>query len=207
MEELTQSEAQTAITNAGFVVGTVTTQYSTEAIGEVVSQNPPAGYSAIPGTDVDLVVSAGPSPATGITTVEDIYTFKGDLANDAAFSSNPGNDVNVGDLYGVDRPLTLDTTGFSAVGRDKLVGLLTLGNSAATLSTVTSLTYGGVDVLTNSVANTSSAYREIIFYIDAPSVTGDLVVGLGASGNVDEVGLVLFALNGHCDWSSRISHR
>ena len=56
---LTQAAATTAITGAGLVLGTVTTQYSGSVpAGSVISQNPLGGASVAPGSAVDLVVSA-----------------------------------------------------------------------------------------------------------------------------------------------------
>ena len=58
---LTQSSAETAITGAGLVVGTVTRQYSdTVPAGRVISQSPAAGDSVASGSPVSLVVSLGP---------------------------------------------------------------------------------------------------------------------------------------------------
>jgi hypothetical protein len=58
---LTQSAAEAAITNAGLVVGTVSTEISdTVPAGDVISQLPLAGTSVAPGTAVDLFVSSGP---------------------------------------------------------------------------------------------------------------------------------------------------
>lgn len=60
-----QATAQTNITNAGFVVGTVTTQSSLVVnAGNVISQNPASGSTETVGTDVDLVVSSGPAQLT-----------------------------------------------------------------------------------------------------------------------------------------------
>ncbi len=59
---LTQAAASTAITNAGLSVGAVTQASSnTVAAGSVISQNPAAGASVVPGTAVALVVSTGPA--------------------------------------------------------------------------------------------------------------------------------------------------
>ncbi|MFO0447335.1 MAG: S8 family serine peptidase, partial [Pseudomonadota bacterium] len=56
-----QSAATSTLTGAGFVVGTVTTQASTDvASGNVISQSPVAGTAAAAGTSVSLVVSSGP---------------------------------------------------------------------------------------------------------------------------------------------------
>jgi PKD repeat protein len=57
---LTQSAAEAAIVAADLSVGTVTTQNSnTVPAGSVISQTPAAGTEAIPGTEVDLIVSEG----------------------------------------------------------------------------------------------------------------------------------------------------
>ncbi len=62
---LTQAAATTAITGAGLVLGTVTTQPSaTVPAGNVISQDPAAGASVATGTSVALVVSSGPAPVT-----------------------------------------------------------------------------------------------------------------------------------------------
>ena len=57
---LTQSAATAAITNAGLVLGTITTASSaTVPSGSVISQNPTAGTSVVSGSAVNLVVSTG----------------------------------------------------------------------------------------------------------------------------------------------------
>ena len=62
---LTQAAATTAITGAGLVVGTVSTQNSASvAAGSVISQNPVGGTSVAPGSAVNLVVSSGPAPVS-----------------------------------------------------------------------------------------------------------------------------------------------
>jgi hypothetical protein len=56
----TQAAASAAITGAGLAVGTVTTASSpTVPSGEVISENPGAGTSAVSGSAVNLVVSTG----------------------------------------------------------------------------------------------------------------------------------------------------
>ena len=58
---LDQATAESTITGASLVVGTVTTQtHPTVPAGDVISQNPTGGSSAAPGSAVDLVVSTGP---------------------------------------------------------------------------------------------------------------------------------------------------
>jgi hypothetical protein len=59
---LTQAAATSAITSAGLVLGTVTTQSSaTVAAGSVISQSPGAGASVTAGSAVNLMVSTGPA--------------------------------------------------------------------------------------------------------------------------------------------------
>jgi hypothetical protein len=60
---LKQAAASSAITGAGLVVGTVTTQSSASVpAGEVISETPIAGTSVTKGSAVNLVVSSGPQP-------------------------------------------------------------------------------------------------------------------------------------------------
>ncbi|MEW5785470.1 MAG: PASTA domain-containing protein [Bacillota bacterium] len=59
--EMPQGEAQTAITNAGLVVGTITNQpHDSIPSGNVISQSPAAWTQVSPGTSVNLFVSSGP---------------------------------------------------------------------------------------------------------------------------------------------------
>ena len=105
----------------------------------------------------------------------------------------------VGDSQGVAGPITIPTTGFQVGGTAKLVGVLSMHNSAATVATLTSLTFNGANVFPNVVTGFGSpgqaASEQYIFYLDNPPSAGDLVIGIGTSGGVDEVGLALFALN------------
>ena len=58
-----QAAAEAAIVAATLAVGNVTSAYSdTVAAGNVISQNPIGGASALPGTNVDLVISLGVEP-------------------------------------------------------------------------------------------------------------------------------------------------
>ena len=75
---MTQADAVTALTNAGLVLGTVTTQYSdTVDVGEVISQVPVSGVDVSAGSAVNLVVSLGVQanlvqvpPVTGMTQAD-----------------------------------------------------------------------------------------------------------------------------------------
>ena len=144
-------------------------------------------------------VATATTRMAGQITIASQFSFKGDLANNPAYSSNPGNDTGGGDLYGANKPITISPTGFTSVGTDKLVGVVCFHNSAASVSDLTSLTYGGVDLTYNIVlgnADGSAGTRAFLFYVDHPVADGNLVFNLTAGGNVDEVSLVLFALNG-----------
>ena len=58
---MTQAEALQELTSSGLKVGDVTEEASsTVAVGDIISQYPTAGSSAIRGSTVDLVVSLGP---------------------------------------------------------------------------------------------------------------------------------------------------
>ncbi|MEM7281353.1 MAG: PASTA domain-containing protein, partial [Pseudomonadota bacterium] len=62
---LDQATAESTITGAGLVVGTVTTQTDPAVpAGEVISQDPTAGTVVVLGTAVDLVVSSGAAPVS-----------------------------------------------------------------------------------------------------------------------------------------------
>ncbi len=62
---MTQTDAEAALTGAGLLVGTVTEAFSAVVpAGQVVSQNPAAGVSVLPGAAVALTVSRGVQPAT-----------------------------------------------------------------------------------------------------------------------------------------------
>ena len=56
---MTLAEATTALTNVGLVVGTVTDQNSTSAIGSMIAQSPSVGAVRNPGAAVNLTRSVG----------------------------------------------------------------------------------------------------------------------------------------------------
>ena len=73
---LTQAAANTAITGAGLVVGTVTQQSSaTVPAGSVSSQNPTAGVGVTAGSAVNLVVSTGAAPLPGPVMVPNVLNL------------------------------------------------------------------------------------------------------------------------------------
>ncbi|HON92645.1 MAG TPA: PASTA domain-containing protein [Sedimentisphaerales bacterium] len=64
----TQSTAQSMLTSAGLVVGTISNAYSsTVPVGRVISQNPTGGSTAVVGSAVNLTISLGPSPGSSWT--------------------------------------------------------------------------------------------------------------------------------------------
>jgi beta-lactam-binding protein with PASTA domain len=58
---MTQTAAQSAITGAGFTAAVTTANSTTVAAGNVISQNPTAGTSAVLGSSVSILVSLGPA--------------------------------------------------------------------------------------------------------------------------------------------------
>jgi beta-lactam-binding protein with PASTA domain len=57
---LSQEEAEAAVVDAGFEVGSVTTEASDDEEGTVIGQDPGEGERAQPGSAIDLTVSSGP---------------------------------------------------------------------------------------------------------------------------------------------------
>jgi beta-lactam-binding protein with PASTA domain/predicted Ser/Thr protein kinase len=57
---LTQEDAETAIVDAGFEVGSVGSEASEEEEGTVIGQDPAEGERAQPGSEINLTVSSGP---------------------------------------------------------------------------------------------------------------------------------------------------
>ena len=85
----TQAAATTALTAAGLVLGTATTQSSsTVPSGSVISENPAAGTEVNVGSAVNLVVSSGPVPLSA-ANLNLIFVVSGDLAYQAAGDVNP----------------------------------------------------------------------------------------------------------------------
>ena len=73
---MTQADARTALTSAGLTAGTIKQESSmTVPAGNVMSQNPTAGVSVMPGSSVALVISRGPQHVTvpEVTGVAQVY--------------------------------------------------------------------------------------------------------------------------------------
>ncbi len=59
----TRQEATTTLTTAGLVLGAVTSEPSDQPAGEVIRSNPTAGVQVGKGSQVDIVLSSGPTPS------------------------------------------------------------------------------------------------------------------------------------------------
>ena len=140
----TQAAATMAITGAGLVVGTVTSQSSAGvASGNVISETPSAGTSVNAGSAVNLVVSTGPALPVSLFTsatisgsVADGYTVVITVAN-----GGPGTATEA----------TLDTTSGSPLPQSlgSLAGgasgtfTVNFPGSAVVVCELNSLTYSG----------------------------------------------------------------
>src|SRR5262249_61080717 len=75
---LTQGAASTAITNAGLMVGAVTTATSaTVPAGSVISQTPAAGAVVASDSSVALLVSSGPAGPPAVLSVDKTVSADG----------------------------------------------------------------------------------------------------------------------------------
>ncbi|SPE28736.1 exported hypothetical protein [Candidatus Sulfotelmatomonas gaucii] len=78
----TQSDATTAITGAGLIVGNVTSQSSSIVpAGSVISENPAAGTQTTVGSSVSLVLSTGQPPAANQLSLLNNYFVTGDYVS------------------------------------------------------------------------------------------------------------------------------
>ncbi len=120
---LAQAAGTTAITNAGLIIGTVTTASSTTvASGNIISTTPAGGASVAAGSAVNLVVSTGaPAPAglvaafgfdevSGVTAVNTVNSaFNGTIRQAVRVAGKIGKALS---FDGVDDWVTItDTTG------------------------------------------------------------------------------------------------
>jgi len=101
----TRTEAQTTLTEAGFVVGTVTEDFSDSVpVGSVSSQQPASGSSAKKGTSVALVVSRGPNmvevpKVIGLTETEAFKALETAGFKPQALPSEYNKDVPSGTVF------------------------------------------------------------------------------------------------------------
>ncbi|MEM9171660.1 MAG: PASTA domain-containing protein, partial [Pseudomonadota bacterium] len=213
---LTQAAATTALNNAGLVVGTVTTQFSsTVAAGDVISQNPASGTVVAVGSAVDLVVSDGPAPvnvpnvvglsqALATTNITNAGLVVGTVSTQSSntvpdgdvISQNPASGTSVAAGSSVDLVVS---SGPASVTVPNVVGLsqaqasadlTALGLVVGTVSNQSSATVPSGDVISQNPASGASV---------ANGSAVDLVVSSGpASAFSDE-----FNSNSIADWSLR----
>ena len=194
---LTQAAATTAITNAGLVLGTVTTASSnTVAAGSVISESPAAGTSVAPGSAVNLVVSSGPAPVAvpnvvgltqaaattaitnaglvlgTVTTASSNTVAAGSVISEspaAGTSVAPGSAVNLAVSTG---PAVTDVTSLVTVTRSGLV----YNRTTNTFDSLLTITNSSTSVLTGPLILAISQ-------IAPSSVTLSNPTGLTSSGN------------------------
>lgn len=132
---MTQSAAEIAITSAGLAVGTVTGQFS-EIVpsGQIITQNPAADESVLPGTAIDLVASLGEEPIA----FDDPYLEQ--AIRDAINKHN--GDIYASDLVGLTE-LDADSRGIASLnGLENCTDLIELylaHNRISALSPLSSL--------------------------------------------------------------------
>jgi hypothetical protein len=113
---LTQAAASTALTNAGFSVGSITEELSvTMAAGFVKRTSPRTGESVPAGATVDLVLSLGPGAVHDGDTVADGVISLNELLrviqffNSGGYSCADGQATEDGFVPGSTNPRTCDT--------------------------------------------------------------------------------------------------
>jgi beta-lactam-binding protein with PASTA domain len=85
---MSQLQAESAITSAGLVVGTITqSQSQTVPAGQVISQNPAAGTKVAPGAAIHLTVSTGTTPPETQTAAPVAYWKLDETNGMVAFDS------------------------------------------------------------------------------------------------------------------------
>jgi beta-lactam-binding protein with PASTA domain len=171
----TQAAATAALTTAGLVLGTVTTQPSnTVASGSVISQSPPAGTQVNAGSAVNLVVSSGagqvPVPnvlgetqAAATTSITSAGLVLGTVTTQSSSTvpsgsvigenPAPGTQVNVGSAVNL-----VVSSGLAQVAVPNVVGL---PQSAPTTSiTSAGLVLGTVTTQSSSTVPSGSVISE-----------------------------------------------
>lgn len=106
----TQDAAQTALADAGLLLGAVTLEPSTTVpSGEVIRQDPAAGVEVAKGSAVNIVVSSGspspspsPSPTASTVTIPNVYGMDSTSATDTLTAD--GFDVKVKQKGGTGQP-------------------------------------------------------------------------------------------------------
>jgi beta-lactam-binding protein with PASTA domain len=154
----TQAAAETAITGAELVVGTVTTESSsTVASGDVISESPSAGTSVSSGSAVNLVVSTGSAQVSVPNVVGDTQA--------AATTAITGAGLVVG---------TVTAASSSTVASGNVIsespGAGNSVNSGSAVNLVVSAGSGGagVDTVPNVVGDTQAAATTAIIAAGLP---------------------------------------
>ncbi len=134
---MTQAGAQSAITGAKLIVGTITQVSSaTVPAGNVVSQNPVAGTSVAEGSPVNLVISTGPVMVTvpnvvGMTQVAAQSTITAASLSVGTITTTNSSTVPAGSVIGQD-----PTGGTSVVQGSAVALVISLGPVMVTVPDV-----------------------------------------------------------------------
>ncbi|MBP9004096.1 MAG: PASTA domain-containing protein, partial [Candidatus Hydrogenedentes bacterium] len=144
---LDQVSAETAITSAGLVVGTIVPQCDNLVpVGQVISQTPAGGASVAPGSAVDLVVSTGVCPVT----VPDVVGLDQASAETAITSAG----LTVGTVYEVCSP---SVPAGEVFGQIPGAGSLVAPGTAVSIS----VSLGPCPVIVPNVVNFTQAAAQI----------------------------------------------
>ncbi|MBN1788388.1 MAG: PASTA domain-containing protein [Sedimentisphaerales bacterium] len=176
---MSQSAASTAITSAGLVVGTVTTQCSdTVPAGEVISQSPTGGSVVPAGSAVDLVVSSGQPSVPDVTGMTEAVAIAAiNAVDDISYGSSTteySDTVPAGDV--------ISQSSVGTVPCGTVVNLVvSLGPCTAVVPDVTGMDEASAIAAINAVANIS--YGTSTYENSATVPEGD-VISQSATGTV-----------------------
>ena len=180
---LTQAAATTAITNAGLIVGTVsTTSSATVPAGSVISESPAAGTQVAANSSVNLVVSTGPAPA-GIAVETTVFSEGSGARTTPAFNTTAAGDVLVA-FAASDGPSTGAQT-LTVSGAGLTWTLVQRANTRAGTAEIWKAT--ATAALTNATVTSTQArtgYRQSLTVVafKGASATGASAPANGASG-------------------------
>ncbi len=193
---LTEAAANSAITSASLVVGTVTSAYSsTVAAGLVKSQSPAAGATVLVGSAVDYVLSLGPAPTTIVPDVVGLSVSAARVLLEAALLTM-GSQTSV---YNATVPVGTIFQQAPTPGLTVLIGTgvdvrVSLGVAPITVPFLVGLTAAAASIaLTNAGLRTG----DISYVSDSEAVIGNVVGQEIAGGTVvaggSRVGFVINA--------------
>jgi hypothetical protein len=188
---LTQAAAQTAITTAGLMAGTVGTANSATMLsGQVISQAPSAGTGAAPNSAVNFVVSLGPASSTGPVLALSFNEADGTVATDA---SGNGNNGTISGATRVSGP-----TGFgTALSFDGAHSIVNIPHSVS-LALSTGMTLDAwVNPSANAGATPNGGWRTVI--MKERSTTGLSYALYGNDGNSNASRPAAYIRNGGVD--------